>query len=76
MTDLLQRRDPARRMSRFYRLYAGMDLFGGVTVLRERGRIGSPGRVRVDQHEDEEAAMRAAAKLLQAKRRRGYLSRL
>jgi predicted DNA-binding WGR domain protein len=45
-------------------------------VLREWGRIGSPGRVRVDQHEDEEAAMRAAAKLLQAKRRRGYLSRL
>lgn len=70
---LLHRRDPDRRMARFYRLRVlQADLFGGSAVLREWGRIGSPGRVRLDPHPDEPAAVAAAARLQRAKRRKGY----
>jgi predicted DNA-binding WGR domain protein len=68
----LHRRDPARSMFRFYRLHVVRDLFGGVALLREWGRIGSPGRVRLDPHADEGAALAAAKRLLRAKLRRGY----
>jgi len=40
----LHRIDPARNMSRFYRLDLKPDLFGTWGVVRERGRIGRPGR--------------------------------
>ena len=68
----LHRRDPARSMFRFYRLRVVFDLWGGVALLREWGRIGSPGRVRLDPHTDEGAALAAARRLLKAKLRRGY----
>jgi predicted DNA-binding WGR domain protein len=72
----LRRRDPARRMARFYLLgtqfalpFAPEQL---VDLVREWGRIGSSGTVRVDQHADPETAAKAAAMLEAAKRRRGY----
>ena len=69
---LLFRRDPARRMARFYRLLMQRDLFGSATLIREWGRINSPGRVRIDAHPDEAAARTAAARLEILKRRKGY----
>jgi len=69
---LLQRRDAARRMARFYRIWFGDDLFGNATVIREWGRIGSPGRVRVDVHDNPAAAAAWLARIEQAKRRKGY----
>ena len=69
---LLHRREPAHRMARYYRLRAGADLWGRVTVIREWGRIGSPGRVRVDVYDDPAAAPVWLARLLRAKLRRGY----
>jgi predicted DNA-binding WGR domain protein len=42
------------------------------TEAGARGRIGSPGRVRLDPHADEGAALAAAKRLLRAKLRRGY----
>lgn len=68
----LQRRDPARRMARFYLIDTQADLFGGVGVLREWGRIGRAGRVRTDAHADGTAAEQAADQITRRKRRRGY----
>ena len=40
--------------------------------MREWGRIGSPGTVRVDFHEDEGRAISALAELARKKVKRGY----
>ncbi len=67
---LLVRRDPARGMARFYALRAVPDLLGGWTLVREWGRVGSPGRVRVDAFAAEDAAVVELERL--AWRKRGY----
>lgn len=72
METALIRIDPARNAFRFYRLALWPDLFGGYSVAREWGRIGSPGRVRCDAYSSAEEAGRALERLAQAKRRRGY----
>ncbi len=69
---LLVRRDPARGMARFYALRAVPDLLGGWTLVRERGRVGSPGRVRVDAFATEAAAVAELERLARRKRGRGY----
>ena len=69
---LLHRRDPNRHMARFYRLRLQPRLWGGVALVREWGRIGSPGRLRADAHDSTEAAERAGERLMTVKRRRGY----
>jgi WGR domain len=48
----LRRRDPARRIARAYRIALQADLLDGWAVVREWGRIGSPGQVRADNHEE------------------------
>jgi predicted DNA-binding WGR domain protein len=48
------------------------DLFGDVSLVREWGRIGQPGKLRLDRHDSEQTAGRALARLAAAKRRRGY----
>lgn len=68
----LIRIDRARNTYRFYRLALWPDLFGGIALVREWGRMGSPGRIRLDLHADEAAARRALERLLRAKCRRGY----
>jgi predicted DNA-binding WGR domain protein len=50
----LRRIDPARNMRRFYRLDMQPDLFGGVLLVKEWGRIGVRGRV-IPEHYDTEA---------------------
>lgn len=73
-TDVTLRRvEPARSMRRFYRLVVHRDLFGGAGLVREWGRIGSPGRVRIESHPDEGRAVTALVELATAKRRRGYV---
>jgi len=57
---------------RFYLLRTLPTLFGDWVLLREWGRIGSPGRVRRDRHETENEAMSALIKLAYRKCRRGY----
>ena len=68
----LRRLDPARNMARFYLVDTHPDLFGGVGVLREWGRIGRAGRVKLEAHPDAPAAALAAKKLTTSKLRRGY----
>jgi predicted DNA-binding WGR domain protein len=68
----LRRVDPAKSMRRFYLLTVPRELFGGASLIREWGRVGSPGKVRVDHHPDEGHAVNALADLMAAKRKRGY----
>lgn len=69
---LLHRRDPDRNMARFYRLSLEPNLFGGVSLVRNWGRIGTTGRLRIDLHPDEAAAERARTGIAARKQRRGY----
>lgn len=68
----LRREDPSQNMRRFYRMVIQPDLFGGASLIREWGRIGSPGTVRIDHHPDEGMALTALMALATEKRRRGY----
>lgn len=72
MDAALIRIEPARNAFRFYRLAVWPDLFGGYSLAREWGRIGSPGKLRLDSYESEEQAMAALDRLVHAKGRRGY----
>lgn len=69
---LLQRRDPAKHMARFYRLRVQLRLDLAADLLREWGRIGSPGKVRADPYPDTKAAQAAADSIEKLKRRKGY----
>lgn len=68
----LHRIDPARNLARYYRLSSAPSLFGDICVVREWGRIGRPGRIRIDLYEKIEEAAVAQHLLERAKRRRGY----
>src|SRR5271166_6939955 len=57
---------------RYYRMEVWPDLFGRALLARHWGRIGAPGRIRLDPHPDAGAAVNALAQLARAKRRRGY----
>ena len=61
---------------RFYRIEVWPDLFGRALLVRQWGRIGTPGRRRLDPHLDPGAAINALAVLARAKRRRGYQDRV
>ena len=68
----LKRIDPSLNMRRFYRMSVQPDLFGGVCLVREWGRIGYRGQILVEQHDDEGRAVKALMKLSATKKRRGY----
>ena len=71
----LEKHDPARNQRRYYALALCPTLFGGWTVLREWGRLGSRGgRIRLDPHDSADAAEAALARLKRQKERRGYVS--
>lgn len=72
----LERRDPAANMARFYTASIVPTLFGEWALVREWGRIGSPGTVRADWFEAEEDARRAGEALALRKSRRGYRARI
>jgi predicted DNA-binding WGR domain protein len=69
---VLHRRDPERRVARFYSLMIERDLFGTVRLVRNWGRIGTNGQELVEIHADEIAAGQALEAVARAKRRRGY----
>ncbi|SLN13355.1 WGR domain protein [Roseivivax jejudonensis] len=57
---------------RFYRIEIVRGLFGDWDLVREWGRIGQAGRVRIDWHATEAAAEDARFALHMAKAKRGY----
>lgn len=66
-------RDPARNRARFYRLEIAPDLFGGVVLVRNWGRIGTRGQTRQHWFADPAEARQQRRRWLRAKLRRGYL---
>ncbi len=71
----LRRVNPVRNMRRFYSLDVERDLFGRVVLVRRWGRIGTAGRVQLDECQEEGAALAALRALLDRKQRRGYCER-
>lgn len=74
-TLVMDRIDPAANMRRFYVLSIQPSLFGDATLVREWGRIGKPGRRRVEIYEDEAGALAAMAAQLKRRQKRGYVLR-
>ena len=68
----LVRIDADRKVHRFYRLDVQTDLFGQVFLIREWGRIGQGGTVRVATFANEAEAKVELVRTLDRKRRRGY----
>jgi predicted DNA-binding WGR domain protein len=68
----LRRIEPGKNMARFYALEVERDLFGHVVLVRRWGRIGTAGKIRLDEHRGEKEARTALQKLHAAKKRRGY----
>lgn len=68
----LRRFEASRNIARFYRLAIAADLFGGVVVCRQWGRVGTRGRTRRDPVSDIPEAKIRIERLLKVKRRRGY----
>jgi predicted DNA-binding WGR domain protein len=72
MSITLRRIDPARNMQRFYSLDVQPDLFGAFTLVREWGRIGRGGRVKLEGFASAGEAQAALERQQHAKERRGY----
>ncbi len=70
----LHKRDPAQNMAGSYRIWVTPTLFGDYAVVREWGRIGSPGTVREEWFESEAEAIQDGLALCRRKERRGYRS--
>lgn len=69
------RSDPARKAHRFYVVQLAPTLFGEWTVLREWGRIGSPGTVRSTSFASEQDAQQTEEEIVRRRLRRGYTMR-
>ena len=72
MLTVLHKHAPERNLHRFYALQLAPNLFGEWSLVRSWGRIGTPGRQRIDWHGTPAAAEQARDRLLHAKQRRGY----
>lgn len=59
-------------MRRFYLMTVQRELFGGATLMRKWGRIGSAGKLQHSYHADEGQAIDELATLAQQKFKRGY----
>ncbi|MCP1203320.1 WGR domain-containing protein [Acetobacter oryzoeni] len=66
---------PPRNTWRYYDLSIQPDLFGGAALIRRWGRIGTPGKIRLDLFPDAGAAANQLARLLRQKLKRGYIVR-
>jgi predicted DNA-binding WGR domain protein len=68
----LTRIDPARQLQRFWLALVTPTLLGGWSLLREWGRIGSPGTVSSRTFEREDEARRAERAGIRRRERHGY----
>lgn len=69
---VLDRRNSAANMARFYVLSIEESLFGDTALIREWGRIGTTGRRKIELYEKQGAAVEALETWLRRKQRRGY----
>lgn len=68
----LFRIDPLKNMARFYELDIQPNLFGGYSLMRYWGRIGTDGQMKTELHDKKSDARCAFDILQQSKLRRGY----
>lgn len=68
----LRRIDPSQNMRRFYSLAIQPTLFGGASVIRNWGRIGTIGQSMMETFDRADEAAGAFSRLDRTKRRRGY----
>lgn len=61
-----------QNMARFYLIQIVPGLFGNWGLMREWGRIGYPGSVKLEWFQAEDEARRASETLLESKLERGY----
>jgi predicted DNA-binding WGR domain protein len=71
----LTRTDPAKNLHRFYIVRLAPTLFGDWTLLREWGRSGSPGTVRVMSFEQYAEAEKAERSIIKRRLQHGYSER-
>lgn len=70
----LERHDPDKNLHRFYQMFVTPGIFGDWSLVREWGRVGSPGTVRKDWFDSDEQAITAELDLVSAKQKKGYQS--
>ena len=68
----LRRIDPAQNMRRYYSLSVQPTLFGGASLIRDWGRIGTRGQTMMETFDTADNADLAFDRLQRSKRRRGY----
>lgn len=68
----LTRTDPARNMNRFYVVQVMPNLFGHWTIMREWGRRGSPGTLRLETSRRREDAQLAEQRTIKRRLQHGY----
>lgn len=68
----LRRIDPSQNMRRFYSLSIQPTLFGGASLVRDWGRIGTRGQSMIETFDTGGEADDAMTRLERSKRRRGY----
>ena len=71
----LRRIDASLNMRRYYHMSLQPDLFGGVDLVREWGRIGCRGQSLIERHPDEHSAIDAMKAHDALKRKREYRPR-
>ncbi|MCX7100960.1 MAG: WGR domain-containing protein [Methylobacter sp.] len=64
--------DSLENMHRFYKMTVSPGIFGEWSLVREWGRIGSPGTVRKDWFSSPEDAKVAGSKIKTTKEKKGY----
>jgi predicted DNA-binding WGR domain protein len=67
----LERHEPDKNLHRFYQMHIVSGIFGDWSLVREWGRVGSPGTVRKEWFESEEEATAAGKILSKFKRKKG-----
>lgn len=68
----LECRNPDIDKFRFYAIYITKTVFGDWAIIREWGRIGSPGTIREDWFDNEHQAISKANSIVRNRVRRGY----
>ena len=72
MNCYLTKHNPEKNEQRFYSLHIMADLFGQWSLVREWGRIGSGGTVKINSYPTEGEALEKLATLKAQKLKRGY----
>lgn len=74
MACYLLKIDITKNQQRFYNMHIAPTLFGGWSLIREWGRLGSGGTLRITPFDTEQQASEALEKIRFSKEKGGYIS--